>query len=87
MKKHYPDIKFIIIKYPSDGYSMDEPVPAAVYNSYRWKEFQNEGFIIYDLGQNINIDFSDKTFTLPDGHPNARTWKIITPKLVKDLNI
>ena len=93
--KRYPHLKFIILKYPYN-YVPSENLPKedeeyynmSVYENKRWKELQDEGFIIIEadektMGININSD----DYRLPDGHPNEKAWNVITPKLIKILNL
>jgi len=90
LQKKYPDIKFIIIKHPSglrescpeDTYSLEYS-----YRTPRWQELEDEGFIIYDLNEKLNLDMEDNEYTLPDGHPNSRAWEVVSQKLVQDLNL
>ncbi len=82
----YPNVKFIIIKHPISKemimYDYDY-----IYNTERWKELETEGFIVYDLAKDLNIDITTKEYLLPDMHPNKKTWQVVIPKLVKDLDI
>lgn len=90
LQKKYPNIKFIIIKHPfgqkysspKDLYSLDYS-----YTTPRWKELEDEGFIVYDLKDRMNVDITDDEYTFPDGHPNSKAWDIIIDKMTKDLNI
>ncbi len=91
LQKRYPGIKFIILKYPvEDEYYDYELYPDYYYYEYtfkspRWKELEQEGFIIVDLLKCIDVDLSSKKYTFPDGHPNAKAWDIITERLSKDI--
>lgn len=85
LEKYYPNIKFIIIKYPSDiiGNSDWEN---ELYNSVRWQELEQDGFKIIDLNSYINADLTNSKYTFDDGHPTSEAWEIITDKLSKDIN-
>ncbi len=80
----YPNIKFIIIKHPISKEIIRDDY---IYNTKRWKELEKEGFIIYDLAKDIDVDITTKEYLLPDMHPNKKTWQVVIPKLVKDLQI
>jgi|GEM_PF-1301040 len=89
LQKRYPNIKFIIIKYPQkllrEGMVLDT-VKYAFYTD-RWKELEDEGFIIYDLDKKLNVDITNDEYSLPDQHPNEKAWDVITEQLVKDFNL
>lgn len=90
LQKRYPNIKFIILKHPSGlkGISPNEIYSLGYsYTTPRWKELEDDGFIIYDLKDRLNIDITEDKYTFPDGHPNIKAWDIITDKLTKDLNM
>ena len=57
------------------------------YVTERWKELEDEGFIIYDLSKKLDTDITTNDYTFPDGHPNTKAWDIVSEKLVKDLNL
>ncbi len=83
LQKRYPNMKFIIIKHPIDEQHYNNPV----YNCKVWEELKNEGFIIYDLKKEADIDIMSEQYALPDKHPNEAAWDAVTPKFVKDLNL
>ena len=83
-----PNIKYVIVKHPA---GKDEKIHntkmETFYNSPRWKELEDEGFIIYDIEKEFSQDFTDKELMRPDHHPSAKAWNIFTNKFVKDLNL
>lgn len=83
LQKRYPDIKFIIIIYPSQISGRKE----RSYCEDIWPELEKEGFIIYDLSKNLDVDIRTQEYLLPDTHPNAKSWQVVTPKIVKDLKL
>lgn len=89
LRKRYPDIKFIIIKYPYNYGDLPDKMSQeyynmSVYSSKRWKELQEEGFIIIEADkQTIGVNLNDEKYKLPDNHPNEAAWDIITPVIVK----
>ena len=91
LKKRYPNIKFIILKYPfnyyeGNDYSNDiyEKANMESYKDTRWSDLEKEGFIIIELNKDIiGFDVNDKEYQLPDGHPNTKAWEIIAPKVVE----
>lgn len=86
LQKKYPNTKFIIIKYPM-GIDSTQALEKYFYETDKWEELKEEGFIVYDLKKEINEDLTDKKYLLPDLHPNQKAWEIIVPKLINDLNI
>lgn len=52
-------------------------------------ELKNEGFIIVNINDLSNKDFKNPQYTLSksDGHPNSRSWKELTPLIVKKLGL
>lgn len=87
-KKHYPNSKFILVKHPSskDVYINDKEI-VRIYNTERWKELEDEGFIIYDVQKNIKEDLSEDKYMLPDKHPTAESWDIFVKNFIEDLNL
>jgi len=84
LQARYPSIKFVIIKYPCPE---QNAVSQYIESSHRWKELEDEGFIVYDISKKININFNDSEYRLPDGHPKANVWEIVSRKLVRDLGL
>ena len=71
----WPDTKFILTVY---------------YNSPIFEgiapELEKEGFIIIRFTEDeFGINTADEKFLLPDGHPNAKVWEIITPQLIEKI--
>jgi len=65
LKKRYPNIKFLIIKYLEEMY--DNTLQKDIYCSERWKELEDEGFIVYDLKEKLSADLnSDEYFFYAD---------------------
>ncbi len=91
LRKKYPKIKFIIIKYPSSIGERDDVYMGHGYNytfyTDRWKELGESGFIIYDLSDKIKVNLQSEEYTVFDGHPNAKAWDIITKKLKQDIRL
>ncbi len=87
LQKRYPNVKFIIIKHPyslsttqiGGNYSL-----AYNYITPRWKELEDEGFIIIDLLKDFpGTNFESEEYTVPNGHPNSKAWDIVVKKLIK----
>lgn len=94
LQKHYPNLKFVIIKYPfnenNDTITQKDSQEYAnfnCYNSKRWKELEDMGFIILDVKKLTGIDVNDSKYQLPDQPPNGKAWDTITPKVVETLHI
>lgn len=78
--EHFPGSKFVILKYCNDNSDWS-------LNTDRWKELEKEGFIVLDTKTLTRKDLSLKQYTLPDSHPNEKAWDVVTPALVKKLNL
>lgn len=77
----YPGAKFVILKY------MDEPNAWCLKTS-RWNELKREGFIVLDTDKLTGEDLSNNKYKVWDEkHPNEKAWEIITPALIKKLNL
>lgn len=91
LQKRYPNIKFIIIKHPCSIATLadigEENVQKYTYITPRWKELEDEGFIVYDLLDKLDVDITSNEYTFPDSHPNEKAWDVVTKKLVEDLNL
>lgn len=74
MHKHWPNTKFIVFVYDEWNPSIEE-------------DLENKGIKIIYLNKLINVDINSKNYTQPDGHPNEKAWDLITPALVKKLNL
>lgn len=77
--ENYPNIKFIIVKYPYSGCNQ------WYYYTPRWKELEKQGFIVVDLEKILKEDLLTDEYRLPDGHPNEKAWNLIVPELVHKL--
>ncbi len=86
---HYPKIKYIIIKHPQCAECLNKNYENGEYNyvytTPRWKELEEEGFIIFDTRTDLPDDITDRKYFLPDGHPNKLAWDFIYTELVKKL--
>ena len=83
-QKYNKDIKFIILKYPTEHISPEEL--NELYTTERWNELSLDGFIVIDLKEYIDEDLTDKKYMFQDFHPNKEAWDVITNKLAKDIN-
>lgn len=82
IKKKFPGCKFVILLYQD----YDEPW---FYEPEHWQKLKENGIIIMDSMKITNSKylFSNEIYTLPDMHPNEHAWDVITPALVKELNL
>lgn len=85
LQKKYPNIKFIILKHPQEP-ELNE-TNKMIFNSDKWKEFEAEDIQVYNLGEYLNINLFEKEYILPDFHPSARLWDVVSEKLQNDLNL
>lgn len=80
LTKRFPDIKFIVIFYPSnDNYFND----MTYNNSQLIQDLKNNGILLYK----VPIKFSEKRYQIFDGHPNEKAWDSIVIDFVNKLNI
>ena len=71
----YSDVKFIVVVY----------YPCKIFEEIA-SELEKENIeIIRITEEEFGLDVQDKKNLLPDGHPNALAWEIITPKLVEKI--
>ncbi len=75
----YPDIKFVILKYPYPHSKQ------WYYETSRWDELEAQGFIIVDLDELTKKNLLSDDYRLPDEHPNEKAWDLISQLLVKKL--
>ncbi len=87
LQKRYPNIKFIIVKYPSYSYGAQHDSSNNIFISNRWKELEDLGFIVYDLNEKVNVNLKDDEYTLADQHPNGKAWEIVSKTIVSDLHL
>lgn len=88
LEKHFPGAKFIILKHPQDLIDPNnDNIKSQFFNSNLWKELEQEGFIVIDLEEYVGGNLLTKEYLLPDGHPNAKLWEVVSKKLIKDFNM
>ncbi len=93
MKLHFERTKEIVHKkftppYPKIVILIFHEFEADIYNTKRWKELQDEGFIIVDVKKITNKNMGDDKYRIPnDGHPNEAAWDVITPALANALHL
>ena len=79
----YNGTKFVVIKYPSVDLHGFKP-----YETDRWKELENKGFIIIDFDKKLQDKLISKEYLAYDGiHPSEKAWDIIIPIITKKLNL
>ena len=84
LKKRFPDIKFVIMKYPSK--EIGSKAHEEIYNSLRWSELENQGFKVIDLKNYVKEDLTSQEYLFKDNHPNEKAWQVITDKFAADIN-
>ena len=92
MKKHFlyakklcqekfPDTKLVILKY-------EENYESELFNSDRWSELEQEGFIILDTYSLTGKHLYENEYRIKnDVHPNEKAWDLLTPKIIEKLNL
>lgn len=71
----------------------DEPAKLIVLvyddvDNYNWEEIKDENIIIINTKSLSDVDLRSKEYRIADGnHPNKKAWEIITPALIKELNL
>lgn len=80
-KKHYPNVKFVILIYSNCYY------PNKI-NVAGFKNLEKDGFIVVKTKDIIKEDLSAPIYHFgQDGHPTEKAWDVIVPALVKKLNL
>lgn len=71
----YSNVKFVVVVY----------YPCKIFEEIA-SELEKENIEIIRLTkEEFGINVKDRNYLLPDGHPNALVWEIITPKLVEKI--
>ena len=83
LKKLYPDIKFIIVKYEIENDDTHREV------SHMWDSLEKQGFTIINSEDLIGRKFkyNSEDTTIDKYHPSEMAWDILVPKLIKKLNL
>lgn len=77
LKKHFPNIKFVIFVY--DGNSGMKKIQNSL---------EQEGIKIVYLSELTKIDFKNRKYIQSDNvHPNNKVWKIVTPLFIKSIGL
>ncbi len=84
LEKHYPNIKFVILKY-----NIDEKEEDINEMPFMWDVLKKEGFIIINSEDLVGRKFQNNSEdTAKDGyHPSEKAWDLLVPKLVEKLNL
>lgn len=83
LNQHFPNTKFVILKY----YGADVP-NSWFMKTERWHELEKKGFIIVDTKDLVGRVLNKPEDLCPDIlHPSEKAWDLVTPKLVKKLNL
>ncbi len=73
--KNFENTKFIILVY------FESPIFEEIA-----KDLEKENIIIVRIKEDYGYNLKEQQYLLPDGHPNAKVWKLVTPKLYKTLS-
>lgn len=84
LNEHYPNIKFIILKYNIEG---DQDTNFEM--PFMWEVLEKEGFTIINsedlIGRKYKLFSED---TVQDGyHPSEKAWDMLLPKLIEKLKL
>jgi len=81
VNKIFPNSKIVILKY-------EENPDSWYYNTKRWKELEDEGFIILGSYELTGKHLYKKEYRIPnDVHPNEYAWDLLTPMIVSELKL
>lgn len=84
LEKHYPETKFVIIRYPY----IDNFHTSNRFYSNRWQELEEEGFIIINFDDSQYDYLKRSEYIERDtSHPSGRAWAELTPIIMQKLNI
>ncbi len=78
MKKHWPNTKFVILKYPINAYD-------GLYETKRWEELTDAGFIVLDATELSKKQLWENKYKCDGWHPNSQVWDLLVPKLAQKL--
>lgn len=76
MQRHWKKTKYVIVFY--DEFYYDEIL---------MNKLKDEGFIIINLPKESKLNLLSKEYTIVDYHPSAKAWEVLTPIIIKDLNL
>ena len=77
MQKHWGNTKFVVLFYDK-----------IVDEKYLQNELTKNGFIVLDANKLTNEDLATKKYLTQDKlHPNEKAWDLLTPKIIKELNL
>lgn len=77
----FPNSKIVILKY-------EEKPDSWYYNTERWKELEDAGFIILGSYELTNKHLYEDEYRIKDDvHPNEYAWDLLVPQLVKKLDL
>ena len=76
MNKHWKNTKYVIVFHT-----------AKPNDKYLKELLSNNGFIIIDTNELTNKNMLDSKYMMQDFHPSEEAWNIITPELIKKLEI
>ena len=76
MKKHWKDTKYVVFFYEDDK-----------QNNYLKENLKKEGFIIISSYDLTKEDLKSSKYLLDNHHPNEIAWDLLTPLIIKKLNI
>lgn len=85
-QKHYPHTKFVILKYRE---MMGSDCSSELLDTERWEELKKAGFIVIDTKDLVGSTLCSYNYVLSkeDTHPNEKAWDLVTPALIKRLNL
>ncbi len=77
LQKHWKNTKYVIILYQH------------IYNEKNFiQKLRDKGFIVIPIFSLTNINLNDKEYNIDESlHPNEKAWDLLTPLVVKDLNL
>ncbi|MCD7780226.1 MAG: hypothetical protein LUH05_06090 [Candidatus Gastranaerophilales bacterium] len=76
MEKHWKNTKYVVLLYDY------------LYNEEKFKKsLEKNGFIVINVSELVNQNMYSPEYRLKDYHPNEKAWNLITPAVVKELNL
>ena len=84
LNKKYPNTKFVIVIYNPNLDTHKLPP----FRTTRWKELENEGFIIIDFSGPEYEYLEEEEYLSGDGHhPSGKAWDALVPIIKEKLNL
>ena len=94
LHKRYKDAKFVVVVFNSEKNSSKcltntcQKSGLVPFHTTRWKELEDEGFVVIDFDKPEYDFLNDDEYETPDEmHPNGKAWDSLVPEIANKLGI